>query len=251
MTDDLGFFAAPRSATAAGPTPFGAAPFGTAPLATAAPGAAPSDVPFGTPGRTVAPVAQPVATPRTSRRWLVALVLVVTLSVVAVVGALLVRTWRATGAAPKTTVSTPAQVGDLVRTTATAPTLAAAAPDVVAAVPLRTPRLATYARGPVTAEVLVARPVDPLDQAAQSRVLAGFTRGMERLTEVPPILVPAAAGILSGPFSCSQVDMADTVRVACVGTSSGAVVLVLVSGADYVDATKLAADLRAGVARRS
>ena len=73
---------------------------------------------------------------------------------------------------------------------------------------------------------------------------------MERLTDVPPMLAPAAAGILSGPFSCSQVQMADTVRVACVGTSSGAVVLVLVSGADYTEATELAAQLRAGVAQR-
>jgi hypothetical protein len=227
MADDgLGFFAAPRSTTAAEPTP------------------------FGTPAPTLPPMAEPVAARRTNRTWLVALGLVITLAGLAVVGGLLMRTWRESGAAPKTTVSTPAQVGDLVRTTTTAPTLAAAAPDVLAAVPLRTPRLATYARGPVTAEVLVARPVDPLNPAAQSRALAGFTRGMERLAEVPPILVPAAAGILSGPFSCSQVDLAGTVRVVCAGTSSWAVVLVLVSGADYTDATQLAADLRAGVARR-
>ena len=224
--DDLGFFAAPRSTTTAEPTP------------------------FGVPGRTIAPLAQPVAAPRTSRTRVVALTLVLTLAGLAVVGGLLVRAWRSSGTVAPTTVSTPATIGDLVRTTTTAPMLAAAAPDVVAAVALRTPRLATYSRGAVTAEVIAARPVGRLDLAAQSRVLAGFTRGLTRLTEVPPTLVPAAVGVLSGPFSCSQVDIAGTVRVACLGTSSGAVVLVLVSGSDYTEATQLAAELRAGVARR-
>ena len=65
--------------------------------------------------------------------------LVVTLAVVAVVGGLLVRAWRDTGEAPQTTVSTPAQVGDLARTSLEAPTLMTFEPDVAAAVPMRTP----------------------------------------------------------------------------------------------------------------
>jgi hypothetical protein len=224
--DDLGFFAAPRSTTAVEPSP------------------------FGTPGPTSEPTVQPEAAARGRRTGLVALTLVLTLAGLAVVGGLAAQAWRSSGEVPPTTVSTPATVGDLVRTTGTAPTLASAARNVTAAVPLRTPLLATYAREAVTAEVLAARPVGRLDLAAQSRVLAAFTRGMELQTEVPPTFVPATAGILSGPFSCSQVDMAGTVRVACVATSSGAVVLILVTGSDYAEATQLAADLRAGVARR-
>lgn len=228
MSDDgHGFFAAPRSTPTVDPRPFG----------------------------TIGPTSEPVAplgtAPRTSRTWLVALALVLTLVVLAVIGVLIMRAWRSSGAVAPTTVSTPASIGDLVRTTTTAPTLSAIAPDVTAAVGLRTPRLATYSRGPVTAEVLAARSVDRLDLAAQSRVTAAFTSGMERLTDVPPVLAPAAAGILSGPFSCSQVQMGDTVRVACVGTSSGAVVLVLVSGSDYTEATALAAQLRTGVQHRN
>jgi hypothetical protein len=224
--------------------------FAAAPRSTSATDVASSAVPFGTPGRTAA-VAQPVAAPRSSRTWLVALVLVVTLAGLTVVGGLLLRTWRDTGKAPQTTVSTPDQVGDLVRTSLEAPTLMTFEPDVVRAVPMRASLQASYVRGSVTAEVLAVRPVEPMDQAAQGRVVSAVSEGVDRLTGLPLQLAPVLQGTLSGPLSCSQIQLQAAVQVACVGTTAGVAVIVLVSGAEYAEATQLAAELRAGVARRS
>lgn len=237
---DLGFFAAPRP-TSTDAAPFGADPFGTS---------APSDLPFGAPGRVAAPRTVPVPASRRIAPRMVALALVGTLAVVGVVGGLLVRTWQATGKPLQTTVATPAQVGDLVRTSLDAPTLTVFEPDVTKAVPMRTPRLATYVRGSATAEVLAARPLGPMDPAAQSRVVSAVSESVDRLTGLPLQLAPVLQGTLSGPLSCSQVQLQETVQVACVGTTSGAVVLVLVSGVDYAEATQVAAQLRAGVAQR-
>ncbi len=224
---DLGFFAAaPRSTVATDPAP------------------------FGDPGRAVAAVSQPVAGPRSHRIPLVALVLVASLAGLAVVGGLLIRAWQDTGRVPQTVVSTPEQVGGLVRSSLEAPTLMSFEPDVLHAVAMRTPLRATYVRGSATAEILAVRPVEPMDQASQARVVAAVSEAADRLTGLPLELAPVLRGALSGPLSCSQIQLQEAVQTACVATTSGVAVVILVSGTDYPEATELAGDLRAAVARR-
>lgn len=257
MTEDLGFFAPAAPAPGASP-PFGApppAPFGTS---------TPVQAPFGTPvpapfGAAVsAPFGEAAghqgaapATPSGGLSRLLVAVAVGLVALLAVGGLLVVRAWKDSGTPPQTTVSTPPTIGSLARTTGTAPDLAALQPDLAAAVTLQPALLATYTSGPVSAQVLVARPVRPMLAATQSQVLTAVTAGLERLTGVPPQLSPVMAGMsMLSPFGCSQVELGSATPVFCAATSGGAVTLVLVSGEDYAAATHTAADVRAGVEHR-
>jgi hypothetical protein len=231
---DLGFFAGPSAGPV--PVPVAGAPFG-------------ADVPFGSAARTTELTPAPESSPITTRTLLLSGLVVVAL--LAVIGVIAVRAWQQSGTSPRTTVSTPAVVGSLSRTTHDAPDLAPLQADLATAVRLRTPRLATYTSGAVTAQVLVARPVAPMLAATQSQVLTAITTGLERITGVPPQLAPVMAGMaMLSPFGCSQVEIGAATPVFCAGASSGAVTLVLVSGQDYASATRTAADLRAGVEHR-
>ena len=235
MTDDLGFFAAAPARPAADPTPFGTP--------------AVPDLPFGTPAPAQPGTVTPPAAGSGRTKAVIAFVVVGTVALLALGGVLAVRTWRGTGfeaTANRTSVSTPATIGSFARSTSTAPTLAQLVPDLTAAAPLRTPLLATYADGAVTAEVLTAEPAAPMDSAALGRLTAAFAAGVERVTGMPPELAPAGLS-LSAPLSCSQVELGDSVAVACVSTSSGSVTAVLVSGQDFQEAGRTAATLRAGV----
>jgi hypothetical protein len=229
---DLGFFAS----TSPPQTPFGT------------PGHTAVETPFGTPAPVTAPpVGVPPATPMPRRTvYLVVLGVVV---VLAVAGALTARGWssfNANAAKDRTTLSTPVRIGDLARTSATAATLTGLQPDLAAAVRLRPASLATYSSGSVGVEVFAAKPVRQLDGAAQAKVLDAFSSGVERLTQLPPELAPVGSSLF-GTFACSQVEIADTVPVACIATSSGAVVVILVSGQDYTAAGDTAARVRAAV----
>jgi hypothetical protein len=225
---DLGFFTSGAPDDAAQAAPFG----------TAAPPAAPRSA---------------AAAPGPSRtRAVVLSVLLVTIVLVVVGGVLGVRAWKATGSgatAARTTVTTPAAVGAFTRASATAPTLVQIAPDLTAVVALAPLLPATYSSGAVTAEVLAAKPVTPMDQSTLSRVTSAFAAGVERVTGLPPELAPAGLN-LAAPLSCSQVELAESVGVACLSVTSGSVTVVLVSGQDYQAATDTATALVAGVVHR-
>jgi hypothetical protein len=225
---DLGFFTSGAPDDAAQAAPFG----------TAAPPAAP---------RAAAPAPGPGRT-----RAVVLSVLLVTIVLVVVGGVLGVRAWKATGSgatAARTTVTTPAAVGAFTRASATAPTLVQIAPVLTAVVALAPLLPATYSSGAVTAEVLAAKPVTPMDQSTLSRVTSAFAAGVERVTGLPPELAPAGLD-LAAPLSCSQVELAESVGVACLSVTSGSVTVVLVSCQDYQAATDTATSLVAGVVHR-
>ena len=215
------------------------------------PAAAPPARPFGTPAPLLPPGRSrpaPAPAPRRSGAVLAGVLGLVLLLVAA--GVVVMRAWRASGDPAPVSVSTPATIGPLTRSTPAAPTIAPLLPDLEAVAPLGPPVQAAYTDGAVSVEVLAALPRTRLVLDDQSRLLTALTAGLERLTGAPPQLNPVGLSV-TGVFSCSQIELGAQTAVVCAATSSGAVTLVLVRGQDYPAATETAAQVRGEVEQRS
>jgi hypothetical protein len=245
---DLGFFSGPAK-------PSGISVFGSAPAQP--PSSSPALSRFGTPsvnqfgGPALAPgrPAPGTAAERDKSRLpgrYVALILgVVALVVVGVVGGVVVAT-RGQDVAKRTTIAMPAQAGAFTKVGTDSPDNPSA--FLTANATLVDAQAGVYQRGAVRAAMVGARARTPLTITDQERVIATFSRAIEERTGFPVTLVPVHVP-LGGIFSCGQVSRveqegtASTVSTACVATSPGAVVAVVIVGEDYQVATKDAGPL--------
>jgi hypothetical protein len=231
---DLGFFAGPAN-------PSRISSFGSAPAQPQSSPPAPSR--FSTPGvsqfggpAVAAPPDQrtPAGPDRLPRGTVALLVFAVALVVVGVVGGV----WMAThgqDAAERTTVTMPAQAGTFTKVGVDSPdnpssflTANAKLADVQAGV---------YQRGSVRAAVIGARAKAALAMPDQQQVMSAFSAAVEDRTGFPAVLAPVHTPLV-GIFSCAQVEQESTVSTACLSTSPGAVVAIVIVGEDYQVATK-------------
>jgi hypothetical protein len=199
-------------------------------------------------GPTPAPLRpSPTAAPDPSRlsgRVVALLFGVVALVVLGIVGGVGMATnERGQSFAERTTIAMPARAGTFTKVGTDSPdnpstffTGNAKLADVQAGV---------YQRGAVRAAVVGARARTALTRSDQQRVISTFSAAIEERTGFPVTLVPVHVP-LGGIFSCGQVNQVEqegTVSTACVSTSPGAVVAVVIVGEDYQVATKDAGTL--------
>ncbi|MEP6760098.1 MAG: hypothetical protein ABJA93_01875 [Sporichthyaceae bacterium] len=240
---DLGFFGGPAK-------PSGISSFGSAPAQPPSSFPAPSDFSalsvnqFGGPALApVRPVPRTAAEPdqsRLPRRYVALLFGVVALVVLGVVGGVVMATKeRSNDLAKRTTVAMPAQAGTFTKVGVDSPdnpstflSEDAKLVDVQAGV---------YQRGAVRAAVVGARARTALTMPDQRQMMSAFSAAIEERTGFPVVLAPVHTP-LGGIFGCSQVEQIEratiegiegTVSTACLSTSRGAVVAVVIVGEDY------------------
>jgi hypothetical protein len=245
---DLGFFARPT-------TPSGISSFGSAsaqpPSSSPAPSrfSTPSVNQFGGPALAAPPAQRTAAEPDEPRlpgRYVALLLGAVALVVVGGVGGVVLAT-RGQDVAESTTVAMPAQAGAFTKVGMDSPdnpsaflTGDAKLADVVAGV---------YQRGSVRAAVVGARARQALTMPDQQQVMSAFSAAIEERTGFPVMLAPVHTPLV-GIFACSQVEQESTVSTACLSTSPGAAVAIVIVGEDYEVATKDARTLLEAVERQ-
>ncbi|MDT7789721.1 MAG: hypothetical protein QOF58_8140 [Pseudonocardiales bacterium] len=234
---DLGFFAGPAS-------PSGISSFGSAPAQT--PSSAPAPSRFSTPGvnqfggpavtpvrpapRTAAEPDQPRLSGRHVAMFFGAVALVVIGVVVAVVMAA-----RGKDVAERTTIAMPAQAGTFTKVGVESPDNPSA--FLTGNAKLTDVQAGVYQRGAVQAAVVGARATQALTMPDQQQVMSAFSAAVEDRTGFPAVLAPVHTPLV-GIFSCAQVEQESTVSTACLSTSPGAVVAIVIVGEDYQVATK-------------
>jgi hypothetical protein len=244
---DLGFFAGPGKPP--GSSSFGGTPAQPSSNSPALRRFSASSVnQFG--GPALAPLRPPRTVPepapsRLSGRTVALLVGVVALLVLGVVGGV-VMAMRGQDVAEPTTIALPAQAGAFTKVGVDSPDNPAA--FLTADAKLADVQAGVYQRRSVRAAVVGARARTALTMSDQQRVIAAFSAAIEERTGFPVTLVPVHVP-LGGIFSCGQVSQVEqegtvsTVSTACLSTSPGAVVAVVIVGEDYQVATKDAGTL--------
>jgi hypothetical protein len=234
---DLGFFAGPAK-------PSGISSFGSAPAQS--PSSSPASSRFSTPsvnqfgGPALAPVRpapRTAAEPDQSRlpgRYVALLFGAVALVVVGVVGGVVMAT-RGQDVAERTTVAMPAQAGTFTKVGLDSPDNPSA--FLTANAKLADVQAGVYQRGSVRAAVVGARAKEALALPDQQQVMSAFSAAIEERTGFPVVLAPVHTPLV-GIFSCGQVEQESTVSTACLSTSPGAVVAIVIVGEDYQVATK-------------
>jgi hypothetical protein len=232
---DLGFFPGPPSS--GGSQPFGSAPPGpSSPMAQA--GIAPEANRFGGPAvGSVLPAPRTAAEPERSqlpRSTVALLVGACALVVLGVVGGVVFAA-RGQDVAERTTIAMPAQAGAFTK-------VGTGSPDNPSAfltdnAKLTEVQAGVYQRGAVHAAVVGAPAKGALTLPDQQQVMAAFSAAIEERTGFPTVLAPVHTPLV-GIFGCSQVEQENTVSTACLSTSPGAVVAIVIVGEDYQVATK-------------
>jgi hypothetical protein len=153
---------------------------------------------------------------------------------------------RGQDVAESTTVAMPAQAGAFTKVGTDSPDNPSA--FLTANATLVDVQAGVYQRGAVRAAVVGARARTALTMSDQQRVISAFSASIEERTGFPVTLVPVHVP-LGGIFSCGQVSQVEqegtvsAVSTACMATSPGAVVAVVIVGEDYQVATKDAGPL--------
>jgi hypothetical protein len=204
---------------------------------------------FGWPGMApVLPAPRTVAEPDASRlsRGTVALLFgAVALIVLGVVGGV-VMAIRGQDTAEPTTVAMPAQAAAFTKVGVDSPDNPAAFLSGNAKV--ADAKAGVYQRGSVRAAVVGARARTALTMGDQRQVMSAFSAAIEARTDFPVVLAPVHSPRV-GIFGCSQIrqieqeSAASPVSTACLSTSRGAVVAIVIVGEDYQVATQDAGTL--------
>ena len=231
---DLGFFSGPPSRGAS--QSFGSAPpTPGSPMAQA--GTAPAPSRFG--GPAVAPVLpspRTAAEPERSRlpRGTVALLVGAGALVAVGVVAGVVFASRGQDVAERTTVAMPARAGTFTK-------VGVGSPDNPSAFLTENAKLTdvqagVYQHGAVHAAVVGARARTALTLPDQQHVMSAFSAAIAERTGFPVVLAPVHTPLV-GVFGCSQVEQESAVSTACLSTSPGAVVAIVIVGEEYQVAT--------------
>jgi hypothetical protein len=142
---------------------------------------------------------------------------------------------RGQDVAERTTIAMPAQAGAFTK-------VGTGSPDNPPAfltdnAKLTQVQAGVYQRGAVHVAVVGARAKTELTLPDQQQVMSAFSAAIEERTGFPVVLAPVNTPLV-GIFGCSQVEQDSTVSTACLSTSPGAVVAIVIVGEDYEVATK-------------